>query len=121
VTEVKVVAHIDFQRSNSREQDLAYELFRANRCELCIEIFHDQSVDLSLLEQLDLLFVGREQTRSSIGPQYPDGMRIEGIDDGGAFTGSRSRHDGVRDRAMTNMQPIEIANRDDGFLQKAAE
>jgi hypothetical protein len=48
-------------------------------------------------------------------------MRVEGVDDGSAFAGSGSRHDGVRDRAMANMQPIEVANRDYGFLQRAVQ
>jgi hypothetical protein len=48
-------------------------------------------------------------------------MGVEGVDDGCASVGSGSRHDGVRDRAMANMQAIEVANRDDGFLQRAVQ
>jgi hypothetical protein len=48
-------------------------------------------------------------------------MRVEGIDNGSASAGSGSRDDGIRDRAMANMQPVEVANRDDGFLQRAVQ
>ena len=58
---------------------------------------------------------------SLIGPQYTDRMGIEGVDDGGAPAGSGSRHDGIRDRAMANMQPIKVANRDDGILQRTVQ
>ena len=100
---------------------LAHEAFRRGLRELGGERFDHDQVDLRGGEQFELLFGGGEHRRRAIRLQDLARMRIECVDDGLAIVRARAVDHRAQDLAVTDVETVEVADREDRATRTAIE
>lgn len=113
--ERKVLADEDLSHSQLLMKDRIGKLLRSHPGERGSELKKDDLIDSGFFEAGQLLFRACEKPQVDARGKNLDRMRIERQDERGAACPSGRCHDGLQQRAMSEVVAVEITDRRDGM------
>jgi hypothetical protein len=110
--EMKVVAFVNFPRLQSLLQNIVRKMMRRHERKIAREGKQQDGIDPGFAQKAKFFGQGTDQLEIGIGPQNPDGMRLERDRNRAAGLGFRPFHDVRQNSAMGAMHAVKVADAD---------